>query len=301
MEGRTILQTAPRDFPEMEVATRGPSPWRRALRNPLGVFGIVTICVVVAFSFAGPLVYHASAYAPHLLHITSPPSIEFPLGTDGVGRDELARLMLGGQASLEVGFAAAFLAMVFGTMYGMTSAYMGGWTDVVMMRVVDVALAVPSLFLLLFLDSVFRPSVLLMIFIFGCTGWFGTARLIRGEVLSLRRRDYVEASIASGARPLRVMVKVILPNLLGILLVSLTFAVGDGIVAVAGLSFLGLGLPPPAPNWGGMLSDSMTYVYQNLWWLIFPPGVMILLCELSVNFVGDALRVGFDNRVNLRR
>ncbi|POB11018.1 MAG: ABC transporter permease [Sulfobacillus thermosulfidooxidans] len=274
--------------------------WRAFWKNPLARFGIGGLAFLILFSFVGPIFYHASAYQPNLLNTLHPPSAKFPLGTDSLGRDYLARMMLGGQLSLEVGFAAAFMTTMIGVIYGLISGLLGGSIDALLMRLVDIFIAIPSLFLLLFVDSVFKPNALLLIVIIASLSWFGVARLVRSEVLSLKRRDYVEAARALGANNWRIMIQHLLPNVMGVVIVNATFQVADAILTVAALSFLGLGLPPPTPNWGEMLSDSMSYMFQNAWWLIYPPGLAILLVELSVNFIGDALRQAFDPRLRKR-
>ncbi len=271
--------------------------WRAFWKNPLARFGVAGIIFLVLFTFIGPLLYHANAYQPNLLYTLSPPSARFPLGTDSLGRDYLSRMMLGGQLSLEVGFAAAFMTTVIGVIWGLTSGLIGGALDSFMMRLVDIFIAIPSLFLLLFVDSVFRPNAILLVIIIAVLSWFGVARLVRSEVLSLKRRDYVEAARALGAGNWRIMIQHLLPNVMGVVIVNATFQVADAILTVAALSFLGLGLPPPTPNWGEMLSSSMSYMFQNAWWLIYPPGLAILMVELSVNFIGDALRQAFDPRL----
>jgi len=277
---------------------RGPSrEWRTFWKNPLAWFGVVFLALLILFSFLGPVFYHVNAYTPNLTNALAAPSAKHLLGTDSLGRDVLIRMMIGGQLSLEVGFAAAIVTMLIGVIFGLVSGFVGGATDVVMMRVVDVLYAIPSLFLLLFLDSVFRPSALLLVFVIAAVSWFGVARLVRGEVLSLKNREYVEAARALGSGNLRIMLRHLLPNVTGVVMVSTTLQVANAILTVAGLSFLGLGLPPPTPNWGQMLSDSMTYMFQNAWWLIYPPGLAILLVELCVNFIGVSLRQAYDPRL----
>jgi peptide/nickel transport system permease protein len=273
--------------------------WRRFWRQPLGWAGVLILTFLVLFSFVGPLLWRLNPLNPNLLMTLHPPVAGHPLGTDGLGRDELSRLMWGGQTSLEVGFAAAVVGVFLGATYGTVSGYIGGALDGVMMRIVDILLSIPGIFILLFLDAVFSPSPLTMVVIIAFTGWYGVSRLIRAEVLSLKSRTFIEAQRAVGASTARIMWAGLLPNYMGTLLVTTTFAVADSILIVAGLSFLGLGLPPPAPNWGGMLSESMTYMWQNAWWLIYPPGLCILLAELSINFIGDALRSAFDSRIQL--
>lgn len=284
---------------QQEVYNYQGRVWRRFWRSPLTIAGIAGLVFLVLLSFVGPLFYRVNPLTPNLLHILQPPNGQFPLGTDGLGRNELARVMVGGQSALIVGFAAALTSMVIGTLYGMISALAPGWLDTIMMRIVDIILSIPSLFILLFLDAVFQPSVVIMVFILASTAWLGVARLVRAEVLSLKTRTYVEAAQALGASTWRLMLKYLFPNFLGTVLVAATFGIADSILAIATLSFLGLGLPPPAPNWGADLSTAMSYMYQNSWWLIYPPGVCILIAELSINFVGDGLRQAFDTRMGM--
>lgn len=277
---------------------RGPSrEWRTFWRHPFAWIGISLLSLIVLFSFVGPVVYHVSAYAQNLNHVLKGPTARYPLGTDNLGRNNLVRLMIGGQLSIEVGFASALVSMIIGVVYGLISGFAGGITDTVMMRAVDVMYSIPSLFFLLLIDSMFKPSPVLLIFVIAIVSWFGVARLVRGEVLSLKNRDYVEAARAVGAGSTRIMVRHLLPNVFGVVMVSTTLQVAYAILTVAGLSFLGLGLPPPTPNWGQMLSDGINYMFQNAWWLIYPPGFAILLVELCVNFIGVALHQAFDPRL----
>lgn len=271
--------------------------WRRFWRSPLTVAGIIGLTFLVLFSFVGPLIYPANPLTIHLNHMLQPPNAQFPLGTDDLGRNYLARMMVGGQASLIVGFAAAAVSMVFGIIYGMVSGMSRPWLDTILMRIVDIILSVPALFILLFLDAVFKPSVGIMVIILASTAWLTVARLVRAEVLSLKQRTYVEAAQALGANTSRIMVKYLFPNFLGTVLVAGTFSVANAILTIATLSFLGLGLPPPSPNWGADLASAMNYMYQPSWWLVYPPGLLILLAELSINFIGDGLRQAFDTRM----
>jgi peptide/nickel transport system permease protein len=271
--------------------------WKVFWSSPLSYLGVALLLFLILFSFVGPVVYHGNAYSPNVLLQVQPPSSAHLLGTDQLGRDELIRLMLGGQLSLIIGFIAALLTMVIGTLYGMISALAGGYVDVLLMRVLDVLYSVPILFLLLFLVSVYGASPVLLTVILAGTSWFGVARIVRSEVLSIRQREYVEAARANGANTWEIMMRHVLPNVMGVILVASTFQIAGAIIAIAGLSFLGLGLPPPTPNWGGLLSDGLTYIYQGAWWLIYPPGLCIVFVALAVNFVGDALRQAFDPRL----
>jgi len=288
--------------PAATVRRKGLSrEWVAFWHNPLAIAGVAILGFLVLFSWVGPMIYHASAYAYHLDEIVAPPSSSHPLGTDSLGRDNLARLMLGGQLSLIVGFVAAVVGMGFGTIYGLLSGQFGGWMDTGLMRIVDITLAVPSIFLLIFLNTVFSPSAIVMIFIIAVTSWQGIARIVRSEVLSLRSRDFIEAARAEGTGWFRILWRHLLPNTMGSILVYTTFSVGLAILTLAGLSFLGFGLLPPAPNWGESLSEGTQYVFQNAWWLIYPPGILIVLAELGVNFLGDALSAAFDPRLRERR
>lgn len=269
---------------------------KKVWRHPLARVGLVGLALIVAFSFFGPVFYTASPYALHIAHLLQPPSARFPLGTNNLGRDMLARLMLGGQTSLEVGFSAALTGMTIGVIYGLIAGYTGGIVDTLMMRFVDMLRAIPGLFLLLFVDSVVRPSPLLLVFLIAGVSWHGVSRLVRGEVLRLRSEPYVEAAVSLGGSKGLIMRRYLFPNAIGTIIVATTFAIADAILAVAGLSFLGLGLPPPLPNWGAMLADSMAYLPQNAWWLVYPPGFMILLTVLFINFVGDGIRATFNTR-----
>ena len=274
--------------------------WRAFWRNPLAIAGVAILVFLVLFSWVGPLIYRASPYATGLSIIVQAPTAAHILGTDALGRDNLARLMLGGQISLIVGFAAAVFGVLIGVVYGLLSVQFGGWTDTVLMRFVDITLAIPSIYILLLLDAVLKPNVYVMIFIIAVTSWQGIARIVRSEVLSLKSREFVEAARAAGAGWVRIMFRHFLPNSMGSIIVYTTFAVGGGILTLAGLSFLGLGLPPPAPNWGQAISDGIQYEFQNAWWLIYPPGLLIVAAELCVNFLGDAFNAAFDPRLQGR-
>lgn len=296
MQAPLILAPEPEVSADSLVEATRNQTWKRFWRNPLSIAGMTILVFLVLFSFVGPLIYRVNPLTANLLYTMQAPSVHFPLGTDGLGRDNLARMMVGGQTSLEVGFAAAVFAMFIGTLYGSVSGLAGGAVDMVMMRIVDIILSIPSLFILLFLDATFQPNALMLVVILALLGWLGVARLVRAEILSLRSRDFIEAQRAMGASTARIMARGLFPNVLGRVVVAGTFSVADSILTLAILSFLGLGLPPPAPNWGAMLSDAQNYMFQNAWWLIYPPGVAILLAELGVNFVGDGLTGAFNTK-----
>jgi peptide/nickel transport system permease protein len=271
------------------------------LENKLAIVGVVVVVVMFAFCFLGPLVYHTDQVHTNLGLVTRPPGTGHPLGTDSVGYDELGRLMVGGQTSLTVGLAAAIIATFIGGLWGAISGYAGGIVDSVMMRCVDVLLSIPTLFLLLFMASIFRPSRLMLTIIIAAVSWLVTSRLIRGETLSLRVREYVQAARVMGGSGRYNMFRHVLPNAIGTIAVNVTFQVADAILLLAAMSYLGLGVPAPGTDWGGMLSDGVNYSFSGYWWLIYPPGVAIVLTVVAFNFIGDALRDSLESRLQQTR
>jgi peptide/nickel transport system permease protein len=279
---------------------RGRSLARIFVENRLAALGLLLVLAMVIFCFLGPLVYHTQQVKTNLLDETRPPGPGHPLGTDSYGFDLLGRLMLGGQSSLEVGLASAVLATIFGSLWGAVAGYAGGYLDAVLMRIVDVLLAIPTLVLLLVIAAIFKPDLLVLILIIASLSWLVPARLVRGETLALRSRDYVLAVRQTGATRRRVILRHIVPNSIGVIVVNATFQVADAILLLAALSFLGLGLPPPAASWGGILSDGLNYLYDGYWWLIWPAGLAIVITVVSFNFIGDALRDSLDVRLRSR-
>jgi peptide/nickel transport system permease protein len=270
------------------------------IQNRLAIAGLVVVILAVAFCFLGPLVYPTNQTTVDLLNVNLPPGPGHPLGTDGAGYDQLGRMMIGGQASLIVGFAAAAIATVIGTIWGAVAGFFGGFVDGIMMRIVDAILSIPILFLLLFLVTIVQPSIPVMIFVLGVTAWLIPARLVRGESLTLRVREYVQAVRVMGGSSSRSVFKHIMPNVVGTVIVNATFQVADAILLVAYLGYLGLGIAPPATDWGGMLSDGTQNIFTNYWWLIYPPGVAIILVVVAVNLVGDGLRDSVEVRLQRR-
>jgi peptide/nickel transport system permease protein len=254
------------------------------------------------FCFLGPVIHPTDQVHTNLDLTLCAPSGSHLLGCDPVGYDELGRLMVGGQTSLEVGFAAAIVAVLFGTLYGAFSGFVGGPIDSALMRVVDAGLSIPSIMVVIILSVVFHPTKIIMIFIIAVFYWLGVARLIRGETLSLRTREYVQAVKVVGGGGGRAIVRHIVPNAIGTIIVQATFAVADSILILSGLGFLGLGVQPPATDWGDMLSGGLTYLQSgtNYWWLIYPAGFAIILTCIAFNFIGDALRDAFETRLQRR-
>jgi peptide/nickel transport system permease protein len=273
---------------------------RRLFRHQLGgQVGLVAVAVMILFSFLGPLLYRTDQIHTAIEQATLPPGPGHLLGTDEVGYDVLGRLMVAGQTSLEVGIAAALIATTFGMVWGAIAGFAGGLLDAAMMRVVDGLIAIPALFLLVVLGTILTPTVPILIIVVAAISWLVPARLIRAETLSLRTREFVEAVRVMGGGDVRIIVRHILPNVIGTVVVNATFQVADAILAVAALSFLELGVPPPAANWGSMLSSGIDFTYAGFWWLIYPAGVAIVVTVVGFNLVGDALREALDVRLKL--
>ena len=270
----------------------------RFLRNRAAIVGAVFLILLFLVCFVGPLITRVDPNALDFTAVLQPPSLQYPAGTDYVGRNELARVMAGGQVSLEVGLSSMAMAIVFGVGIGSFAGYFGGVVDNVLMRLTDVVLAVPLYLLLFVLSASSLPiisshtpfSVVLLIAIFG---WTYAARIVRGEFLSLREREYVLAARTIGARPLRLMFRHILPNAAGPIIVSATLLVGTNIILESVLSYFNFGIAPPAASWGNLVGDGHDYFYTAPW-LVFIPGLFIFLTVLSFNMVGDGLRDALD-------
>ena len=303
---------SPSSLPPLDI-TRAPeggeigpvqSGWRLALRefarNRLAVIGVAVLAFFVLLCFAGPLFYHANLVTANLNIANSPPGAGHPLGTDDEGIDVLGEIMKGGQASLEIGFLAAIVAIVVGALYGAICGLAGGLLDSALMRVVDVLLSIPFLFVVLIVAVRYGASVLSLSLILGGFTWLVPARLVRGEVLSLRVRDFVAAARAAGATRWWLINRHLLPNALSVIIVNVTFNVADAILAVAYLGFLGFGLHYPNYDWGDLLSNGTNYMLDGYWWLIYPVGFCIIATVMACNLIGDALRDALDVRLRRR-
>jgi ABC-type dipeptide/oligopeptide/nickel transport system permease subunit len=280
------------------------SGWRLALRefvrNRLAVAGIGILLFFVVFCFLGPFVYHANLLDVNLINAHDPPGAGHPLGADVNGFDVLGELMKGGQAALEIGFFAAFVAITIGALVGAVAGLAGGIVDTVLMRIVDIFLSVPFLFVVLILAARYGASVLSLSLVIGGFSWQVPARLVRGEVLTIRERDFVLAARTAGSGSWRLIRKHLLPNSVGVMVVNVTFQVADAILAVAYVGFLGFGLHYPNLDWGDMISDGVGYMQDGYWWLIYPVGICIVLTVMALNFIGDALRDSLDVRLRRR-
>jgi peptide/nickel transport system permease protein len=269
---------------------------RSAWRDPRGRLGAIVLLVVGTAAVVGPGLLPDPRAQPNILAGSLPPTFDHPFGTDQLSRDVLARVVAGARISLSVAMLAVTLAMSLGALVGLVAGYWGGAVDTILMRAVDGALAIPRLFILLLVLAVSeRVPVPALIALIGATGWFATSRLVRAEVLRIREESFVRAAEALGAPRRRVIFRHLLPNTLGPLLVAATLGIGDVILLEAGLSFLGLGIQPPAPSWGGMILDSKEVLVSAPWVGIFP-GLAIVVTVLSANLFGDALRDAVDPR-----
>jgi ABC-type dipeptide/oligopeptide/nickel transport system permease subunit len=280
------------------------SGWRLALRefsrNRLAVVGMGILVFFVIFCFVGPIFYHGNTINTNLTASDVPPSAGYPLGTTSEGFDELGLLMRGGQVSLEVGFLAAAVGIVIGMIWGAISGLAGGIVDSAMMRVVDVFLSVPFLFVILIVAVRYGASVLSLSLIIGAYTWLVPARLVRGEVLTLKTRDFVAAARSAGSGRLRLIGRHLIPNALGVIIVNVTFNIADAILAVAFLGFLGFGLQYPTQDWGDMLSQGVSEMQNGYWWLVFPVGACLVIVIMACNMVGDGLRDSLDVRLRRR-
>jgi ABC-type dipeptide/oligopeptide/nickel transport system permease subunit len=280
------------------------SGWRLALRefmrNRLAVVGVAILVFFVVFCFLGPFFYHGNVLQVDLINSHDPPGAGHPLGTDVNGFDILGELMKGGQAALEIGFFAAFVAITIGSLVGAVAGLIGGIVDSALMRVVDVFLSIPFLFVVLILAVRYGATVLSLSLVIGGFSWQVPARLVRGEVLTIRERDFVAAARTAGSGNWRLIGRHLLPNAFGVMIVNVTFQVADAILAVSYIGFLGFGLHYPNLDWGDMISDGVGYMQDGYWWLIYPVGVCIVLTVMALNFIGDALRDSLDVRLRRR-
>jgi peptide/nickel transport system permease protein len=275
--------------------------WEVFAENKLALVSVAVLLFIVLFCFVGPLLYHTNQVNTDLTNVLCRPSAQHPLGCNELGYDQLGRLMAGGQVSLEVGVAAAIVACLIGTLYGAFSGFIVGGVDSFLMRVVDAGLSIPFIMVIIILSVIFHPSPIIMIFIIASFYWLGVARLVRGETLTLRTREYVQAVKVLGGGGSRAVLRHVVPNAIGTIIVQATFAVADSILILSGLGFLGLGIQPPSTDWGAMLAGGLTYLQgSNYWWLIYPPGIAIIVTCVAFNFIGDALRDAFETRLQRR-
>lgn len=270
--------------------------WVTAYDHPLVRYGLGLFIALLLFSMLGGFVYTKDPLAIQENLLYSPPSWAAPLGTDNLGRDLLARMIHGGQSTLIAALLGSAVAMLIGWVYGMASALGPSWLDKVLMRLLDALLAVPTLVLMIFFASIVRLDTLGLIVMLGLVSWPGLARIIRNEALAYRERDYVLAARQFGASTFYIARTHLLRAMLPILIVNATFLVADIVLALAGLTFLGLGIQPPFASWGGLLNDGSQMVILGCWWLILFPGVAIFAVILAMNMLGQGLLARLEGR-----
>jgi peptide/nickel transport system permease protein len=286
------------------TAASAPTPerlaWRRFRRHRLALAGAATIAVLFLGAFLGPLLLpFDDTHIDVLNRFAAPLSGVHLLGTDELGRDILARLMTGGRISLSVGFMAMLIAIAIGTSVGMVAGFYGGTVGSLLMRFVDAVLCFPTIFLLLALAALVKPGIASMVLLIAATAWMNVARIVEGQIRSLREQDYVVAARAMGATDLRIMLRALLPNAMAPIVVAATLNVAKAILLESYVSFLGYGIQPPAASWGNMLNNAQIYL-TSAPWLAILPGLAITLAVTSFNFVGDGLRDALDPRLEIQ-
>jgi peptide/nickel transport system permease protein len=303
--------TAPprqRQQADAEGMVRSRSPWSlaayRLRQDGAAVIALATVCALVLMAVMAPLVAHLTGHGPNEQFpatgltpegLPCPPGGEFWLGTDSLGRDVLVRAFYGARVSLEVGITASISAVLIGTAVGLVAGYARGKVDAVLARLTDTILSFPDLLAAIAITAVVGPGEWVVISVIALLSWGGVARIVRGQVISVRQREYVEAAQAVGAKSGRIMLAEVLPNIVSPLLVVTTLRVPSAIVVEASLSFLGVGILPPTPTWGTMLADAVEY-YQVAWWFLAAPGFLLMAATLAFNTLGDSLRDALDPR-----
>lgn len=280
-----------------ERVTVNKSLFKKALSNPLAFIGFIIIVSVFILAMLAPVI---SPFDPNNIDVTAillAPSWQHWMGTDGLGRDVVSRMLHGGRISLLVGLVAVGIATAIGIVLGAIAGYYRGWIDTLIMRLVDVMLSIPSFFLILAVIAFLTPSIWNIMIVIGLTSWMGVTRLVRAEFLSLSSREFVLASCALGAKDARLIFKHLLPNSLTPIIVSAVLGVAGAVLMESGLSFLGLGVQAPQASWGNILTDGKEYI-QFAWWLSLFPGLAILITVLGYNLLGEGLRDALDPRSN---
>lgn len=270
--------------------------WRRFKKNPLSVAGLIVILILSTIAILAPVISPYNPTAIDVNKVLLHPSISHPFGTDELGRDVLSRMIWGSRVSLKVGFIAVGIAIFIGCIVGSIAGYYGKAVDAVLMRFVDVMLAFPTFFLILAVIAIVEPGISTIMIVIGVTGWMDVARLVRAEFLTLKEREFISAARVIGASDFRIIFRHILPNALSPVFVAATFGIAGAILIESSLSFLGLGVQPPEPSWGNILTSGKDNI-TVAWWLSVYPGLAILFTVLSYNLVGEGLRDALDPRL----
>lgn len=297
---RTVGRTAPLKLATTQPAQRNAwfQAWRRFRRYRPALAGLTVIALLVVLAIAPGLFAPYSPYEPVPGMRGKPPSMTHPFGFDEIGRDLLSRVIYGSRIALLVGFSATGLSLLIGVTIGAVSGYFSGWIDLLLSRLVDALMAFPTLVLLVALAAAFEPSLTTVVVVIGFTAWAQYARVVRAEILSLRERDFVLAARAVGVSNARIIVRHLLPNVLGVIIVIASLSVATVILAESALSFLGLGTQPPEASWGSILSAGRTYIRTYPHISLFP-GIMITVTVLAFNLLGDGLRDALDPRMKV--
>jgi peptide/nickel transport system permease protein len=270
--------------------------WKRLRKNKLSVIGGIIVLTLFIVAVSAPLI---SPYNPDDIdrnHVLEPPGLHHLMGTDDLGRDVLSRMIWGARISLAVGFVAIGIATIIGTVLGAISGYYGGWFDRIIMRSIDIMLSIPTFFLILAVIAFIGPSIWNIMIVIGLTAWMGVARLVRAEFLSLKEREFVLAAKAIGASDFRIIYKHIMINSMSPVLVSAVLGIAGAVLVESALSFLGIGVQPPTPSWGNILTLGKDNI-EIAWWLSLYPGLAILITVLSYNLFGEGLRDAIDPRL----
>ena len=268
----------------------------RFLKNKMAVAGSIVVMLLFAVSLLAPWIAPYDPSTINLKHVLAPPSFGHPLGTDQLGRDVLSRMIWGARISLKVGFVATGIAMLIGTILGAASGYYGRWVDATIMRFVDIMLCFPTFFLILAVIAILEPSIWNIMIVIGLTGWMGITRLVRADFISLKERDFVSAARVIGASDFRIIFVHILPNAMASVLVATTLGIAGAILTESALSFLGIGVQPPIPSWGNILTAGKDNI-DIAWWLSLYPGLAILITVLGYNLLGEGIRDSLDPRL----
>ncbi len=274
--------------------------WRKLRNNKLALFGMGILLLFVLASIFAPLIAPYKIDDIDLFNIESAPGENHILGTDDLGRDVFSRLIYGGQVSITIGILASLSQVLIGVLIGALAGYYGGWLDNVIMRIVDTIMCFPFFIVAIVMAAFVGPSLKNIILIIAIIYWTNVTRIVRAEVLSLKKREFIEAAKAFGLNDFEIIFRHIIPNVLAPVTVYATLAIANGILTEAALSFLGLGVKPNVPSWGNMLAAAQNLrILQYEWWMWVPPGIMVLLTVLSINFVGDGLRDALDPKLKL--
>ncbi|MBB6631865.1 oligopeptide ABC transporter permease [Clostridium algidicarnis] len=271
----------------------------RFKKNKLAIIGTVLILILVVFSIIAPLIISKDINKVDLMNISMSPSKDHILGTDEMGRDVFARLVYGGRVSLTVGMLGMLIQIFIGTTLGIIAGFYGGVVDSIIMRIVDVFMCFPFFVIAIAMAAILGPNIWNVIIIIGVLSWTGIARIVRAEILKLKKSEYIEAAHALGIKNIRILLKHLLPNIIPSVIVASTLSIASGILTEASLSFLGMGVKPPQPSWGNMLAAAQNMrTLQSEWWLWIPPGLCVFLTVMSINFMGDGMRDFLDPNVS---